>query len=584
MRRGNINNNEKNIVITENENIITDDKAEVNIISGENKENINEGNINNQGSDKLKIIILIIVIVLAVGVTSGLLIYKYINVKNNVNINENKEQVGDSVHNKDNKQNAEKKETEDKKYLVSFTDMYTENPLTIENKHYEQEATKKQPKMNIDYVEISGLQDKELQERINEEIEENAFYYSDKVKNSEEYFSWTTVFGSFNNILSIRTNITVYDSKDEIVKDEYICLNYDLTTGEQIKFLDLFASNTPINFIIYDIEYERLAWDTEFNFDMSEKEWDNATNMDNRDTSEYEDIILRVINKYKNLDKDKIKFWVSPSLLGLVLPVGENGEEIVYNIKLYKYIDYVTMYKKFSADGVVFENVPQKEYLVFNDLMGFKPIYYKIETENLFISIVDWMDDEYTREEEAEQIKEYSQAAVTMKKKLMNELKDNVLEQVRKLAKTNSKKGYLARFMPYSYIDYYSNDYGGEVLIYVSMDGNIEEMKLDYYKENAFKLLAKQNVAPKVSVDDLIIGSVAYNDANVKQLLYNENQKDIIDISGFYTLEGELVATTYEGVEKYIDSKYIEMMPEIEELPEQQEEVEIDRGNNDYEN
>jgi len=565
MRKGNINNKSKEYNnIQSDENAVFHETNTEDVIKENSTNNsISQGN-NGKNKDKIRISILIIIIVLSLGITAGLLIYKYTNINS-------QQPTGESGNN--NYEVETKKETEDKKYLVSFTDMYEVNPIKITDKEYEQKASKKQGYVGIQYVEISGLQDKKLQDRINKEIKTNAYYFSDKTTAKQSYYSYTSVQGNFSNILSVHTNIYVYQD-EEVVFEENINLNYNLATGEQIKFLDLFASNTPMNSIIYDLEYERLAWDVEYNFDMSEKEWDKATNMDHRDTSEYEELIFKVINRYKNLDKDKINFFVTPNSINLSLAVGEGGEEISYFIDLYKYIDYVTLYKKFLTDDVVFENTVKNKLLVFNDMLDYTLEYYKIESDNLFMSLISYDDWEYSKEQEKEQINKYSQGAVNKKNELMKKHKENILNEVRKLAKSNKNKGYMARFMPYSYIDDYSNDYGSETLIYVSLDGAIEEMDINYYKENAFKLLAAQNARPRASIDDLLVGSIAYEDnKNVKNLLYNEDEKDIIDLSGYYTLDGTLVAKTYEEVEKYIDSKF--KKPEPEHVTEEQTEVDI---------
>lgn len=553
MRRGNINNkSDKKDILQVVDTIDTVDKSET-------IENHKEHN-----KDRIKIIILIVIIVLAILITAGLLIYKYVKINQQI-LNNNTGLTNNVVESK--------KETEDKKYLVTFKDMYKFNPLKITSKEYVKEATKNQAAVRVEYVEIEGLKDKELEQRINKEIKDNAFYYIDKVKLKQDYMSYTVVRGNFSNILSVDTDIYVYEN-DEMVLYETLTLNYNLVTGQQIKFLDLFASNTPMNSIIYDIEYKRLAWDTQINFEMSEEEIDKATNMDKRDTSEYEDIILKVINKYKNLDKDKIKFSVTPNAIHVALPIGEDGKEITYTIELYKYIDYVTMYKKFLTDKVIYEREALDELLVFNDMIGYTPEYYKFESDNLFVSIFSFWDNEYEKEQEKEEVEKYSQSVVNKKKQLMKKHIDKIISEVKDIAKDNKNKGYMARFMPYYYIDEYSNEYGGENLIYVSLDGSFEEMDIDYYNKNALKLLAKQNAAPKVSIDDFFSGSLAsYDNKNIKSLLYNEDEEDALELRAYYTLDGKLVAKSYEEVEKYIDSKYKKPEPKPESKPEPEPEL-----------
>ena len=149
MRKGNVNNKSKEFDEL-------DSNAETTIESLDTKDIVKENETvqpnsevqKGKNKDKLKIIILIVVIVLAVCITAGLLIYKYLNT--------NKQQVPESSGTNSTEIGV-KKETEDKKYLVSFTDMYETNPINITDKLYEQKATKKQGSLQISYVEISGL-------------------------------------------------------------------------------------------------------------------------------------------------------------------------------------------------------------------------------------------------------------------------------------------------------------------------------------------------------------------------------------------------------------------------------------------
>lgn len=564
MRRGNIKNNKidkKEISNIEN---IQDVKESLEI----SEDKIGQSHTK-ENTNKLKLIILIIFILFSVLATTGSLIYKYLQKdKESLIVDKNMGLTSSEI--------TSKSESKDSKYLVEFTDMYTLNPITTTEKEYKKGSIKvdgvTEDKVLIYYVEIAGLVDKQLQKRINEEIKTAAFTLSDEITSKQQHRAYTYVQGNFSNILSVSVDVNIYQNND-IVKEQQIYLNYNLATGEKIKFLDLFADNTPMNSIIYDLEYERLAWDTEYNLDMSEKEWANATNMDKRDTSEYEDVMLKAINRYMNLDKDKINFYISPNNVGVYLGIGDGGEEIYYTISLYKYIDYVTMYKKFQTDKVIYESIPSVKLLVFNNMIGYTPKYYKIESDNLFMSVFSDMETEYMKEEEQAQVEQYSKSTVDKKNEVMEKHIETILEQVRKLAKTNKDKGYVARFMPYSYIDDYSNDYGSETLISVLMDGSIEEMNIAYYKENALKLLAKQNSLPKVSIDNVFIGSLNYDNDNIKSLLYSEDSENVVDLWGYYTLDGTLIAKTYEEVEKYLDSKYTETEPE--ETPVEQPDINI---------
>jgi len=546
MRRGNINNNQNN----ESADVTSDVSTNIGVehINGDNQV-IKEKS--KDKSDKLRVIILITFVIISIAITVGLLTYKYIE--------SNKDDINKGNLELPNEELEGKTESKDAKYLVKYDEMYTINPITVVDKEYTDGTVKidgeTQKQKSISYIQISGLKNKQVQNKINEELKNSAFYLSDTITSKQIYSSYSHVVGNFSNILSVSIDIYIYEN-DDMVKEEAIYLNYNLTTGEKIKFLDLFADNTPMNSIIYNIKYESLAWDTEINFDFSEEEWDNATNMDKRDTSEYEDIILRAINKYKNLDKDSIEFYVSPTRLTVSLPINDDGSEGLYTISLYKYIDYVTMYKKFQTNEAIYEVSPKEQLLVFNYMHSFLPRYYKKESDNLFISIFCTQDDVYGNEQEQEYITKYGKTVVNLKNKLIEEKLDNIISEIKKLANKNkSKKGYIARYLLYWDMDEYSNGYGEENFIRISIYGDLSEMNIDYYKENAFKLLAKNNVRSIASVDDLFIGYLDYGNKNIVNL-EGEDGRELYSKDIYYDFQGNLIADSYDSMQDYLNSKY----------------------------
>lgn len=564
MRRGNIKNkvDKENINIDLNENTNIDVNVN-NDITLDVQKQIEKDNVKQENNEEkqitskniVKTVLLIIICVILIGVTAGLLIYKYnsnvINVEDKPSILEPETDV--------------KGNSNDSKYLVEFSDTYTYNPITIKDVEYKEGSIKvegeKQDKVSVSYIQISGLVDTKIQDKINKEIKDTVFSLNKNLTAKQQYDGYVYVEGNFANILSVQVGSYVYEN-NEAIKEQETFLNFNLATGEKIKFLDLFADNTPMNSIIYDLKYEALAWDTDISMDMSEKEWDKATNMDKRDTSEYEDIILKAINRYKKLDKDKIDFFVTPNRIVAHLGINEGGEVGSYVIDLYKYAEYITLFKKFLTDKVIYENIPKTKALVFNDYIGYIPEYY--QTDNLFLGIFDGSHFEYEQEVEKEEIENYSSQAVSMKKKLLKEFEEKILNEVKKIASKNSKKGYVARFLPFSNIDTYSNDYGEEAIICVNFYGALEEMSKEYFDSNVYRLLAKQNAAPKVSVDDALVGALDYNNKNIKDILYDKNYKPLFALDAYYTLDGKFIANSYEEVEKYIDNKYKEPEQEVE--------------------
>jgi len=556
MRSGNINNKGNNDKQNNevNTNVNNNNETNIDVENQINQEKLEKDN-KVKAKNRLKIILLVVICVCLIGTTAGLLIYRYnsviVDFEENPNVVEQESDI--------------KGNSNDSKYLVDFSDTYTYNPITIKDIEYKEGSIKvdgeKQDKISVSYVQISGLVDSKIQDKINKEIKDAAFSLNKDLTSKQHYGGYTYVEGNFANILSVQVCSYVYENSD-VVKEQEIFLNFNLATGEKIKFLDLFADNTPMNSIIYDLKYKALAWDTEIDLDMSEKELDKATNMDKRDTSEYEDIILETINRYKSLDKDKIEFFVTPNRIVAYLGINEGGEIGSYVIDTYKYAEYIILFKKFLTDKVIYESIPKTKALVFNDYLGYIPEYF--ETDNLFLCVLDCSHMAYEQEIEKEEIEKYSSEAVSMKRKLLKEFKEKIIDEVKKIANKNSKKGYIARLLPFSDIDTYGNEYGEETLICISFDGALEAMSKEYFNTNCYKLLAKQNAAPKVSVDDALVGVLDYNNKNIKNILYDKDYKPLFALQAYYTLDGKLVANSYEEVEEYINNKYIKVEQEVE--------------------
>ncbi len=550
MRRGNIDNKtEKDSIDIYDNLIINSNKSPQEELGRE----IKNENLNNK--NRFKTLLLFFICALLVISTTGVLLYRYNKILSDKQSPSSPNvQVGNDVDIKSNSKDA--------KYLVEFSDKYTYNPITVKEIEYTEGKIKidgeSQNKVQISYIEISGLLDTKIQDKINKEIKDSAFILNKNLNSNQQYGAYTYVEGNFANILSIQIYSYVYEN-NVAVKEQETYLNFNLATGERIKFLDLFADNTPMNSIIYDLKYKELAWDTELDLDMSEKEWDKAANMDNRDTSEYEDIILQAINRYKNLNKDEIDFFVTPNRIVVHLGINDGGELGGYVIDLYKYAEYVTLFKKFLTDNVIYEEIPSTQALVFNDYLGSIPEYYK--TENSFLCFFDTSHFTYEQEVEREEIEKYSSELVALKRNLQKAHEERIKKEVQERATKNTKNGYIARFLPYADICEYGNVYGKESFICVGMYGSLEEMTKEYFNSNLYRLLAKQNAAPKVSVDDALVGGLDYTDKNIKNILYDEDGKELFELTVYYNLDGEKVASSYEELEQYIDNKYKEQEP-----------------------
>lgn len=165
-----------------------------------------------------KIIIIIIWILLLIG------IFVYSKTKKEVN-----EEVRPDIV---------EKESLDKYEFIDYTDYYDENDLLVEEVKFDEENYNT-------YIKISGLKDKELEERLNKLFYDTANSF---LSEGHEHVSSYVNFNA-GNILSVTINSYHVDTP----KKKYF--NIDLVTGNEIKISDIVNTKNliqPLSEAYYD--------------------------------------------------------------------------------------------------------------------------------------------------------------------------------------------------------------------------------------------------------------------------------------------------------------------------------------------
>ena len=258
-------------------------------------------------------------------------------------------------------ESKDKKEDEDKKYVVGendtldFNDLEVERYYIIDGVEYEYSDTIGNDitsnYTNSLYIaqRIKGLKNKELENRINNEIVQKLKDYA-KTDESGRRFAGSNLVGNFNDILSICIYINF-----ERYQDAY-GYNIDLNTGNEIAFEDVFTKSAPIASLLSNGFTKNLAWDFEVDVDynsVSDSEYfqrrDYFLNMNNRDTSEYEDMGLEVANWYME-NKGNIGFTISPFVINVY---GVKTKDKKYNISIPLYDNNycIAIYKRFKSQN-----------------------------------------------------------------------------------------------------------------------------------------------------------------------------------------------------------------------------------------
>lgn len=210
-------------------------------------------------------------------------------------------------------------------------------------------------------IRISGLKNKEIENKINNEIAQTEEEFVKLLSNFEEgehrYIN-EYVAANFSNILSISMEASSYSSFDSIEKEKY--LNYDLTTGNKIELKDLFLPNADIDryareYIYKDALHEAFSKANVF-FDNKYWEDGKCTYFTNElDEANY----IKRFTRYKNAKKD---FYIGGNYI--YIQYGKEWNDSIC-IKYKDCLNDLVVYTKFVTKDSIFER----------DDIGFKDLY-----------------------------------------------------------------------------------------------------------------------------------------------------------------------------------------------------------------
>ncbi len=198
---------------------------------------------------------------------------------------------------------------------------------------------------------------------------------------------------SFSNTLSIKISKEYrYENKSE-EEEDFIGLNYNLKTGEQIKFSDLFTNDAGIKNIISQSAYHTFATEYLYKYAQiiysdEEISWDG--DMNNIDYSEIEDRILKVLQHYNK--NNNYQFCFDEREVYVII-----GNEVI-EIEMRNFYTQIAIYNRYAKYDEIFEEEPTKQFLVFVLKDDSGTMYRRVEKigDNLFIDvqIVNWAEED----------------------------------------------------------------------------------------------------------------------------------------------------------------------------------------------
>lgn len=427
-------------------------------------------------------------------------------------------------------ESKDKKEDEDKKYVVGendtldFNDLEVESYYIIDGVEYEYSDTIGNDitsnYTNSLYIaqRIKGLKNKELENKINNEIVQKLKDYA-KTDESGRRFAGSNLVGNFNDILSICIYINF-----ERYQDAY-GYNIDLNTGNEIAFEEVFTKSAPIAALLSNGFTKNLAWDFEVDVDynsVGDSEYfqrrDYFLNMNNRDTSEYEDMGLEVANWYME-NKGNIGFTISPFIINVY---GVKTKDKKYNISipLYKNNYCIAIYKRFKSQNSIYEkDLYGSGYIPFSMPMSYfsnckieNQIEYGKALSNLYIDMCF-----YT----------YNPTDNEKVKNMAKTLAENLIQEEKKKAMNNTSKCYTLQGEVIirdntKFIDYYNEEIKGYFLPHYTVTiayGNMELDNFDYLMND----LAKTALLPRASADSYTLKY--YNEVYINKDYYKSEER-----------------------------------------------------------
>ena len=268
----------------------------------------------------------------------------------------------------------------------------------------------------IDFPEISGLKNKEVEGRINDDIRRNIQQLVSRY-DSLNYANFY-VRANFGNVISISYNI----GSDE--KYEQIYLNYELVNGNKLQLEDLFMQDTDVLSVVRKAFYDASvaqSWYT----------WDGDI------VSPDENDVYKLVKRYMEGD-DKV-FSFTP------IDISFYVEGQVATSRMIDYYDEISIYSKYLTDESIYENDDVGYENIFtcadSNYDVFRIIDYGYAEPNMWYDVTVWQENEdYQDDEVKAEIREFND-------NFYQQAYDLVEEQ-RMIAQNHPEKFYIVLIKP----------------------------------------------------------------------------------------------------------------------------------------
>ena len=446
------------------------------------------------------------------------------------------------IHNKNMKQEepfVETKQEEKETYKIeddgfgikSLTERYVGNALNTEtvedgigNRKPSHKYDTNTNKISINYFVIDGLKNEEIENKINKEIKDKVYsmFTQEELNNSD--VDWINIYAYINanygNVLSIDINksINYFSTENEYNTNNYKreFLNFDLTTGNQITFRDLFTNKTSLKNVLIPAINKMLR-----SKHMDEGRTNEGMTVDFKkiDLSNLEEETYVVLNKIMN-NIDNIKFGFDCRNINIML------DDEYLTIDMSTVYKNIAIYKRYLTTESIFDGKYDnlaKEAFVFTMIYNFDDgnlkKYYLNENiyDNLKVEIKIACSDNVFAEQEGKKLYDEYLKIVTDK-----------LEKLKIEAKNNSSNYilYIAEYTIYGSEDKNLSQMGIKNLMTNTYGtSRVYRMTKEYYDKEFYNEMARQQREGGYygGVSDVYF---YYVDENNKNVTVEENREE----------------------------------------------------------
>ena len=397
--------------------------------------------------------------------------------------------------------------------VADGTDIYSS--LTSYSLNYK-EKERTEDGVEIRRIELSGLKNRKILKKIQNEINTSIEELKTKVTESQcskcNKTVYTYVSANFSNVLSIYISGYVYDD-EEYSEYHSKYLNYDLTTGNQIQFVELFTDENTANEFLIQSLYENFSRLYGFNYD-------DINSKKKVDYSKVEDDVLKVMQEYKS---GKLDFSFSSMNIAISSPYIRTTNYNEFSTMIAEKLDKISFFHRFNADKSIYEvDTPkiiiqpgfyEKYDISLNENFGFV-------SDNYFLVATYW-NDEDVGEDANKLFKKHLDSLYSKYKK------SNVVVETDMTFNCNSEYE-ICGYSTSNYIYKAKSNYSIEKLHKTFIDYTI----LSYIEFNGDTVLPKSNNYELIYEETYKVFDKNFNELNIEDVIKinNDDGESCIDM------------------------------------------------------